>query len=316
MIHSIASEELWIFFLVGISILLIIDVMVLHRTDKEESLSSALLNTSLWIGVALAFNAWFAFEYGITHGTEFLTGYVIEKSLSIDNVFVILLLFQALKIPAMYQFRVLFWGVFGAIVFRGIFIVIGAELIHRYEWVLYIFGAILIYSAIKFLRDDHDEAVDTEGLTTKILGKIIPVTKTIDSHAMFVRINHKLHATPLFVALVLIETTDIIFAVDSIPAVFSVTHDPFIAFSSNILAILGLRSLYFVIAHWVKNLRYLKPGLAVILGYVGLKMLLSKWIEIDAWISLLVIIGVLTTAALSSWYVNRLEEKRNNNRSH
>jgi tellurite resistance protein TerC len=308
--HSMAPDWLWLAFLIGILILIFIDIALLHRTAKEESMRSALLNTALWIGVALSFNLWFGLEYGTTAGTEFLTGYVIEKSLSMDNVFVILLLFESMKIPAKYQHRVLFWGVLGAIIFRGIFIIIGAELIHRFSWVLYVFGAILIISAVKFLREEKEEVEEVEHVVIRYLKKIMPVTSKIEGQAFFIREHGRRAATPLFAALLLVETSDIIFAVDSIPAVFAVTRDPFIAFASNILAILGLRSLYFVIAHWVKNLRYLKPGLAVILGYVGIKMLIVEWYHIPAWISLLVIIGVLTTAALTSWYVNRLEERR------
>lgn len=227
-----------------------------------------------------------------------------------DNVFVILLLFESMKIPAKYQHRVLFWGVLGAIIFRGIFIIIGAELIHRFNWVLYVFGAILIISAIEFLREEKEEVKEVDHVVIRYLKKIMPVTSKIEGQSFFIREHGRRAATPLFAALLLVETSDIIFAVDSIPAVFAVTRDPFIAFASNIMAILGLRSLYFVIAHWVRNLRYLKPGLAVILGYVGIKMLIVQWYHIPAWISLLVIIGVLTIAALTSWYVNRLEERR------
>lgn len=308
--HSLAPDWLWLAFLAGVLVLIFIDVALLHRSAKEESLRAALFNTAIWICIALGFNLWFAFEYGATAGMEFLTGYVIEKSLSMDNVFVILLLFESMKIPSQFQRRVLFWGVLGAIIFRGFFIIAGAELIHRFSGILYIFGVILIYSAIRFLRDEEEEVEQTEHAVIRYLKKIMPVTSTLQGQAFFVRENGHLAATPLFAALLLVETSDIIFAVDSIPAVFAVTRDSFIAFASNILAILGLRSLYFVIAHWVKNLRYLKPGLAVILGYVGVKMLIMEWYHIPAWISLLVIVGVLTTAALTSWYVNRLEERR------
>jgi len=311
--HTFVPDSLWWYFLAGITALILFDILVIHRQDKEESLKSAILNTALWIGIGLSFNAWFAYEYGSEAGTDFLTAYIIEKSLSMDNVFVMLLLFESLRIPAMYQHRVLFWGILGAIIFRGIFIIIGVDLIHRFEWVMYIFGLILVYSAIRFLIDKHEDVNEAEHSMLKILKKIMPVTTRIEGHHFFLIENGRRAATPLFAALVLIETSDIIFAVDSIPAVFAVTTDAFIAFSSNILAILGLRSLYFVIAHSVKNMRYLKPGLAVILGYVGIKMLIVQWIKIPSWISLLVIVGILTTAGLTSWYVNQLEKRPHRN---
>lgn len=185
--HSMAPDWLWLAFLIGILILIFIDVALLHRMAKEESMRSALLNTALWIGVALSFNLWFGLEYGTTAGTEFLTGYVIEKSLSMDNVFVILLLFESMKIPAKYQHRVLFWGVLGAIIFRGIFIIIGAELIHRFSWVLYIFGAILIISAIKFLREEKEEVEEVEHVVIRYLKKVMPVTSKIEGQAFFIR---------------------------------------------------------------------------------------------------------------------------------
>lgn len=308
--HSIAPDWLWIAFLGGILALILLDVLVLHRKAHDESLREAIGTTVIWISLALAFNGWFAHSFGIAHGTEFLTGYLIEKSLSMDNVFVILLLFQSMMIPPRYQRRVLFWGVLGAIVFRGFFILLGAELIHRFHWILYLFGAILIYSAYRFLREEDEQVEETEHTVMRLLRKVMPVTRKLRDQHFFVHEDGKWKATPLFAALLLVETSDIIFAVDSIPAVFAVTQDSFIAFASNILAILGLRSLFFVIAHWVKNMRYLKPGLAVILGYVGLKMLAADFIDIPSWISLLVIIGVLATAALTSWYVTRNEKRR------
>lgn len=308
--HSIAPDWLWIAFLGGIITLILLDVLILHRKAHEESLREAIGTTVVWISIALAFNGWFAYAFGVGAGTEFFTGYLIEKSLSMDNVFVILLLFQSLVIPAKHQRRVLFWGVMGAILFRGFFILLGAELIHRFHWILYVFGVILIYSAYRFLREDDEQVEETEHTVIKLLRKVMPVTRKLRDQHFFVHEEGKWKATPLLAALLLVETSDIIFAVDSIPAVFAVTQDSFIAFASNILAILGLRSLFFVIAHWVKNMRYLKPGLAVILGYVGIKMLVADWIAIPSWISLLVIVGVLTTAALTSWQVTKREQRR------
>ncbi len=208
-----------------------------------------------------------------------------------------------------YQRYVLYWGVIGAIFFRGIFIFIGLELVYRFHWILYIFGIILIYSAIQFIRKKENSVSYTDHIAIKWLKKIIPIQEQIVDDKLFVKVEGKIFATPLFVALILIEFSDIVFAVDSVPAIFAVTKDPFIAFSSNILAILGLRSLYFVIAHTIQKIIYLKAGLSVILGYVGLKMLLVDIFTIPSWVSLLVISAILSTAALSSWYVNYLKNK-------
>ncbi len=308
---GVAPDWLWIGFTVGIVALLLADVLLFHRKAHVVPPREALLVSGFWIGLALCFNGWFAYQYGLTAGGEFLAGYLIEKSLSMDNVFVILLILTSLRIPGEFQHRVLFWGIFGAIVMRGILILIGAQLIERFNWILYIFGGILIYSAIKFLREgDEEHAHIDDHVAVRLLRKVFKVVGQLHGQKFFVHIEGILHATPLFVALVLIEVTDLVFAVDSIPAVFAVTRDPFIAFGSNILAILGLRALYFVIANWVKDLRYLKPGLAVLLAFVGVKMLIVEFVHIPIWVSLTVIAGILTTAGLGSWFHDRVDRRR------
>lgn len=307
---SIAPTWLWISFSVGIVIMLGIDLSLFGRDDHKVSRKAALLESGLWVTVALIFNTWFWFTYGSDLGLEFLTGYLVEKSLSVDNLFVILLIFKSFQIPDKYQHRVLFYGVLGAVVLRALFIILGAQLLHMFHWVLYIFGFILLATAVKFLRESEDKVSPNKSWGVRTLKRFIPTTEKIESHNFFSVENGVRKATPLFLALVVIELTDLVFAVDSIPAVFAVTQDAFVAFASNILAILGLRALYFVLADWVTKLRYLKPGLAAILGFIGIKMLIIDLFKIPSWVSLLVIFSILTTAALGSWYVARVEERR------
>lgn len=306
---SVAPAWLWVSFSIGILALLLIDLSLFGRGTHKISKKMSLIESGLWIGVALLFNLWFGFAYGSDLGMEFLTGYLVEKSLSVDNLFVILLIFSAFRIPDAYQHRVLFYGVLGAIVLRAFFIILGAQLLHLFHWVLYVFGAILIITAIKFLRETDDKVDVQESFAIRLLKRFIPTTNS-NENRFFVIEDGVRKATPLFLALVVIEVTDLVFAVDSIPAVFAVTQDAFVAFASNILALLGLRALYFVLADWVAKLRYLKPGLAAVLGFIGVKMLLLDFFKIPSWVSLLVIFSILTTAALSSWYVARVEAQK------
>lgn len=306
---SVAPTWLWITFCIGVFLLLLIDLSLFGRGSHKVSRKKALIESGVWISVALLFNLWFGFAFGKELGLEFLTGYLVEKSLSVDNLFVILLIFSSFRIPDKYQHRVLFYGVLGAIVLRAFFIILGAQLLHLFHWVLYVFGAVLVITAVKFLRET-DEKIDVqENWSIRLIRRLMPTTPLFNGNHFFLVENGVRKATPLFLALIVIEVTDLIFAVDSIPAVFAVTQDAFVAFASNILAILGLRALYFVLADWVGKLRYLKPGLAAVLGFIGIKMLLLEVFKIPSWISLLVIFSILVTAALSSWYVARLEEK-------
>ncbi len=307
---SVAPPWLWVSFCVGIFVLLSVDLFLFGRSAHKISRKTALIESAIWISLALLFNLWFGHTYGRDLGLEFLTGYLVEKSLSIDNLFVILLIFSSFKIPDKHQHRVLFYGVLGAIVFRAFFIVLGAHLLHLFHWILYVFGAVLVVTAIKFIRET-DEHIDVkENWSIRLIRKVIPTTQEFNGNRFFLVENGLHKATPLFLALVVIEVTDLIFAVDSIPAVFAVTQDAFVAFASNILAILGLRALYFVLADWVGKLRYLKPGLAAVLGFIGIKMLISESVKIPNVVSLLVIFAILTVAALSSWYVARVESQK------
>lgn len=307
---SVAPSWLWVGFSVGIVILLLVDLSLFGKGSHAPSRKVALLESGIWIAIALLFNFWFGYTYGKDLGIEFLTGYLVEKSLSVDNLFIILLIFSSFKIPSQYQHRVLFYGVLGAILLRAFFIILGAQLLHMFHWILYVFGGILVITAIKFLRESDEEEDVKDNWSIRFIKKIIPTTTTFDGHHFFIIENGIKKATPLFLALIVIEITDLIFAVDSIPAVFAVTQDAFVAFGSNILAILGLRALYFVLADLVGKLRYLKPGLASILGFIGIKMLIIDIYKIPSWISLLVIFAILTTAGLSSWYVAKVEERK------
>ncbi|MDZ4660208.1 MAG: TerC family protein [Pseudomonadota bacterium] len=307
---SVAPPWLWIAFTLGILVLLVIDLSLFGRGNHKVQTKAALLESGIWIAIALSFNAWFAMSFGTELGLEFLTGYLVEKSLSVDNLFIILLIFSSFRIPDAYQHRVLFYGVLGAIVLRAVFILLGAHLLNSFHWVLYIFGLILVITAVKFLRETDEKIDAKENWSIRLLKRLLPTTDKFNGSHFFVMEGGVRKATPIFLALVVIEVTDLVFAVDSIPAVFAVTQDAFVAFASNILAILGLRALYFVLADWVTKLRYLKPGLAAILGFIGVKMLLVDFIKIPSWISLLVIFAVLTTAGLSSWYVAKVEERK------
>jgi tellurite resistance protein TerC len=311
---SVAPTWLWIAFSLGVLLLLLLDLSLFGRGDHKISTKAALLESGIWIAIALAFNFWFALSYGTELGVEFLTGYLVEKSLSVDNLFIILLIFSSFRIPAEYQHRVLFFGVLGAIVLRAFFIILGAQILHMFHWILYVFGGVLVVTAIKFLRESDNEVDAKENWSIRVVKKFLPTTNKFDGHNFFTLENGVRKATPLFLALVVVEVTDLIFAVDSIPAVFAVTQDAFVAFASNIFAILGLRALYFVLADWVVKLRYLKPGLAAILGFIGTKMLLLEVFKIPSWVSLLVVFSILVTAGLSSWYVARVEERKGKKR--
>jgi tellurite resistance protein TerC len=305
---------IWVAFTVLIIILLALDLGVFNRKAHVPSTREAAAWTGLWVSLALLFSIVIYFVYAgdmvsnvsrLTPAqavTKYLTGYIVEQSLSMDNIFVIALIFSYFRIPGQFQHRVLFWGILGAIVFRGIMIGIGVTLIHRYAWIIYVFAVILLYSAWKMLRSG-DEPVSLEKNTTiRLVRKFFPVVREVYNGDFVVRRLGIFAVTPLFVALMVVETTDIMFAFDSIPAIFGITTDPFLIFTSNIFAILGLRSLYFVLASLISKFKYLKPALVFILFYVGIKMLLSHHIDLPEWLSLAVIVCALTTGILYSFY--------------
>ena len=301
----------WILFYVLVFIMLIIDLKSFGKKGQHEvSVSEALKMTVVWVAVSMVFCVGIYYLYpGDSHekAMEFLAGYLIEKSLSMDNLFVFLMLFSFFGVERKYQHEVLFWGIFGALVLRSIFIFAGTAMIARFEWILGLFGLFLIYTGIKMFGHNDEEQVDpSKNIFVKLFKKFLPVTDKMHEDKFFILENGKHLATPLFITLLVIETTDVAFAVDSIPAVFSVSRDPFIVLTSNIFAILGLRALYFALAAVAKYFTYLKYGLGIILSFVGVKMLLSlKDIEIPTSISLAVIFGVLVLSMGLSVIISR-----------
>jgi tellurite resistance protein TerC len=301
---------------------LALDLGVLHRESREMSVRQALSWTVVWIAVAMSFSAlvfglyehnWFG--WGLAPGApaggeaalQFITGYLLEWSLSVDNIFVIAVIFTFMKIPSQFQYRVLFWGIVGAILLRGVMIAMGAALIHAFDWMFYVFGAILLVSAARMLKSDEDQFDPGKSVLVRIARRVYPVTDKLDGERFFTTVNGARAATPLFVTLLLVDFADVVFAVDSIPAIFAVTQDPFIVFTSNAFAILGLRSLYFAIAGMMMMFKYIKLSLIFILGFVGVKMMLHHHLEIPHAISLGVIVGFLAIGIIASLWVTRRE---------
>jgi tellurite resistance protein TerC len=290
--------------------LLLFDLLVLHRKPHEIKPREAAIETAVWVSIGLGFSLVVWSWFGGAATTEYLSGYLVEQSLSVDNVFVWALILSHFLVPPKYQHRVLFWGIFGALVLRATFIFAGVALIERFDWVLYVFGAFLLFTAIRLLVSGDEHQVDPgNSRFLRLVNRVIPSTERLDGPHLFTKVNGKRLATPLFAVLVLVELTDLIFAVDSVPAVLAVSHEQFIVFSSNAFAILGLRSMYFLLAHLHGRFRFLQQGLAVILAFVGVKMILNEWVHIPTWISLVVIAVVLLTAiACSIWFPGEQDE--------
>jgi len=318
-------EIVWGGFLAFFLALLFLDLSVLHRESAELSVKQALFWTAVWVSVAMSFNVviyglyehhWFGFRPsadvvgGKDAVTVFVTGYLLEWSLSVDNIFVIALIFAYLKVPTLFQYRVLFWGIVGAIVLRGVMIVAGAALLRQFDWMFYVFGAILLVSALRMLRDEETARDFDQSIPARLVRRFMPVTDSLERARFFVRLDGRLHATPLFVALVMVELTDVVFAVDSIPAILAVTRDPFIVFTSNAFAILGLRSLYFAVAGLMAMFRYLKYSLVLILAFVGVKMLLVSHFHVPNLVSLGIIVGTLGGGVAASLWAARREERQ------
>lgn len=310
------GPEMWAAFSGLIIFLLCLDLFVFNRNPHEIKTKEAFWTSMFWIGVSLAFNAFVFYERGVTAGLEFFTGYLIEKALSVDNIFVFVVIFAYFQVPAKYQHRVLFLGILGALILRGTLIFLGAALIHQFEWILYVFGAFLIFTAYK-LGTQNESGIDPDkNPIVNIFRRFMPVDKEFHEEHFFVRNAGILMATPLFIVLIVIETTDLIFALDSIPAIFAITTDPFIVFTSNVFAILGLRALYFLLAGVVGTFRYLKLGLSFVLGFIGVKMLVGVFavfgihIEIPIGVSLAVIAITLTISIVASIIAQRREERQ------
>jgi TerC family integral membrane protein len=308
----------WIAFGGLVIFLLALDLLVFHRTDHEQSLAESAGWTVFWIALALIFNAvlwWWGYRVDRPElGINFFTGYLIEKSLSMDNIFVFVVIFRYFKIPLMYQYRVLFWGILGAIVMRLVFILAGVTLIHYFDWVMVVFGVFLIYTAYKLARHSNEDVDPAKNPVLRIARRCLPVTggdHHEHGHSFFIRENGKLLVTPMFLILLVIESTDVVFAVDSIPAVLAITTEPFIVFSSNIFAILGLRALYFLLAGVIDMFCYLHYGLAAVLGFVGVKMLLEYWelFHFSPWLSLGIIASLLSISIIASIWTARHTKK-------
>jgi len=318
------TELVWAGFLALFLLLLFLDLSVLHRESAELSVRQALFWTLVWVSVACSFTfvIYGLYEYrwlgfvpgpGVADGmdavVQFVTGYLLEWSLSVDNIFVIALIFAYLKIPALYQYRVLFWGIVGAIVLRGLMIVAGATLLRHFDWMFYVFGAVLLLSALRMLRDDDAERDFGSSFPARLVRRFVPVTDKIERARFFVRQEGRLFATPLFVALVMVELTDVVFAVDSIPAILAITRDPFLVFTSNAFAILGLRSLYFAVAGLMAMFRYLRYSLVLILAFVGVKMLLVGKYHVPNMVSLGIIVGTLAGGIVASLIATKYEQR-------
>jgi len=306
---------IWVLFLVFIVGLLLLDLGVFHRKSHEIKVPEALAWTGVWVVIALVFNVfvYFLYEYnwgwvnitvqhlsGTQAAIQFFTGYLVEKSLSVDNIFVIAMIFSFFQVPLSEQHRVLFWGIFGALILRGIMIYAGVALIDRFDWLVYVFGLLLLASAVKMLIVRHDSIHPDRNIVVRLARKVYPFTSEYEGSRFFTIRNGQKVATPLLLALILVETSDIMFAIDSIPAILAVTRDPFLVFTSNVFAILGLRSLYFALAGMMARFRYLKMSLVFLLAYIGVKMLLAHHYPIPNLVSLAIIGGILAVGVVAS----------------
>lgn len=318
----------WIIFFVIISIFLALDLGVFHKKNVVVTMKDSIIWTSIWVTIALLFGIgiYFIYEnqlFGLnTHGatgldamTKYYTGYVLEESLSLDNIFVMAMIFKFFKIKPEFQHRVLFWGIIGAVFFRLVMILLGQAFIEKFEWSMYVFGGILIWSALKMMKDEDEESDFKQSMGVKLLSKIYPIDWSIQNGHFLEKVNGKSVATPLLAALIVVEFTDILFAVDSIPAIFSITDDSFLIFSSNIFAILGLRSLYFFLSGMLDKFKYIKVALVFVLLFVGVKMIFHHqlvFLKEHSWVSLIVILGALICGVIASIIANKKAEKKEN----
>src|SRR5918999_1693402 len=299
-LESVGTPVLWIGFTAFVVAMLVLDLSVFHRRAHEVRMREALIWTGAWIGMALLFNLGVYLWFGAKTGLEFLTGYLIEKALSVDNIFVFLVIFAYFRVPGALQHRVLFWGIIGALVTRAIFILLGAALLHRFHWVVYLFGAFLVFTGVKLLWQGESEVHPERNPMLRLFARLVPSVSDYRGTRFWVVEAGRRFATPLLTVLVVVETTDLVFAVDSIPAIFAVTRDPFIVYTSNIFAILGLRALFFVLAGTMEKFHYLKVGLGLVLAFVGVKMLLADVYKVPVGISLSVIAALLAGSIITS----------------
>ncbi len=298
--ETIASPHLWIIFSVFVLGMLALDLGVFNRKAHEVHFKEALAWSVVWVALSLAFNWWIYHQFGGQKALEFLTGYLIEKALSVDNIFVFVILFASFAVPKEFQHRVLFWGVFGAIIMRAIFIGLGAALVSRFHWIMYVFGAILIYTGFKLMKEGEAEPHPEKNPIYKLARRLFPAVPEYHGKHFFVIRDGRRYATPLLLVLIAIEATDVVFAVDSIPAIFAISTDPFIVYTSNIFAILGLRAMYFLLAGVIDKFHFLKYGLAIVLLFVGVKMIIAEWYKVPIGWSLGIIAVVLTGSIVLS----------------
>ena len=306
-LQTIGTPALWIGFTLFVLAMLALDLGVFHRRAHEVRVREALLWTLAWITVALLFNVGVYFWFGPERALEFFTGYVIEKALSVDNIFVFLVIFSYFAVPVAFQHRVLFWGILGALVMRAIFILLGAALLQKFHWVIYIFGAFLVFTGVKLLLQRGSEVHPERNPLFQLFRRLVPSMGDYQGPRFTVIKGGKRYATPLLLVLVCVEATDIVFAVDSIPAIFAITRDPFIVYTSNIFAILGLRALYFVLAGVMGRFHYLRVGLALVLAFVGAKMMLTDLYKIPIAASLVVVAALLAGSVVASLIRPRAE---------
>ncbi|MCS7262654.1 MAG: TerC family protein [Aquificaceae bacterium] len=298
-------ELSWLVFVAVVVVALFLDLFVFHRNPHKISLKEALLLSAFWIVLGLLFGGYVYYTRGYERGVEYMTGYLLEKSLSLDNIFVFILIFSYFRVPEEYRHKVLFWGVFGAIIFRAVFIFAGLELIKHFHWMVYIFGLILIVSAIKLLTTEEKEFHPEQTIAYRIARRLFPIKPDHREGKFFIREDGKLYATPMFLALFFVESSDIMFAIDSVPAILAISKDPFVVYTSNIFAILGLRSLYFATAGILPLFHYLHYGLSFILGFIGVKMLLSDFYKIPVEVSLLLIGSAIFVSVVASVLVKK-----------
>jgi tellurite resistance protein TerC len=288
--------------------LLILDLGVFNKKDHVISLRESLLMSMFYIAIACGFGAYVFYELGAQSGKEYFTGFILEKAMSLDNIFVISMIFTFFKIPAKYQHRVLFWGILGVIVLRAIMLGLGASLIANFEWVLFIFAAILIYTGVKTFYISQEEPMDVKNMSIyKFLSKKINLYPKLVGNKFFITENSKLYATPLFMALAMVESMDVIFAIDSIPAIFAITQDTYVVYTSNIFAILGLRALFFLLADIVRRFRYIKYSLALILIFIGIKIFVAHFVHIPTYVPLVMTIGLLLLGGFASVLIKEKE---------
>lgn len=295
----------WIGFNALVVIMLTLDLGVFHRKLHKVPIKEAIKWSAIWITLAMLFNVLIYFNLGKTKALEFLTGYVIEYSLSVDNIFVFILIFSYFSVNEKYQHKVLFWGIIGALIMRAIFIFAGVALINRFHWIIYIFGGFLVITGIRMFFQGDAKVEPEKNPVVRFFRKFLPVSDTMHEEKFFIRKNNMLFATPLFLVLLIIESSDLIFAADSIPAILAITQDSFIVYTSNIFAILGLRSLYFAVSGMMEYFRFLKTGLAFVLSFVGLKMCISSFIEIPVFYSLLTILTILLISIIASVVIKK-----------